>query len=36
MGVMIGQALLHQRTVSSKLEGLEELLEHLKKLKGDD
>ena len=36
MGVMIGQALLHQRTVSSKLEGLEGLLEHLKKLKGDD
>jgi len=27
---------LHQRTVSSKLEGLEGLLDALKKLKGDD
>jgi hypothetical protein len=33
---MIGQAMMHQRTLSSKVEGLEGLLDALRKLKGDD
>ena len=36
MGVMIGQAMMHQRQLASKVDGLEGLLDALKKLKGDD
>ena len=36
MGVMIGQAMLHQRHLEKQVNGLDGLLSMLKKLKGDE
>ena len=36
MGVMLGQAMLHQRHLEKQVNGLDGLLSMLKKLKGDE
>lgn len=36
MGVMIGQAMLHQRHLEKQVNGLDGLLSMLKKIKGDE